>query len=48
MTYARDHRRAVRRVKEKQKKRLNLRRWEQKRLDHDKQLNGGEKKGGAA
>ncbi len=43
MTYARDHLRAVRRIKGKQKK-GTLRKWEQKRLDHDKQESGGEKK----
>ena len=48
MTYTREHRRTVRRIKEKQTKGLDLRKWEQKRLDHDKQLSGGEKKGGAA
>jgi len=46
MSYAREHLRAVRRIKEKQKK-GTLRKWEQKRLDHDKQPNGGEKKGAA-
>ncbi len=40
MTYARDHLRAVRRIKKKQKK-GTLRKWEQKRLDHDKQESGG-------
>ncbi len=45
MTYAREHRRTVKRIKEKQKK-GTLRKWEQKRLDHDKQHSGGEKKGG--
>ncbi len=45
MTYAREHRRTVKRIKEKQKK-VTLRKWEQKRLDHDKQQSGGEKKGG--
>jgi len=45
MTYAREHLRAVRRIKEKPKK-GTLRKWEQKRLDHDKQPGGGEKKGG--
>ncbi len=44
MTYAREHRRTVKRIKEKQKK-GTLRKWEQKRLDHDKQQSGGEKKG---
>ncbi len=48
MTYTREHRRTVRRIKEKQKKGLALHKWEQKRLDHDKRLSGGEKKGGAA
>ncbi len=46
VTYARDHRRAVRRIKEKQQKKgETLRKWEKKRLEHDKQLSGGEKKG---
>ncbi len=45
MTYAREHRRTVKRIKEKQKK-GTLRKWEQKRLDHDKQPSGGEKKEG--
>ncbi len=45
MTYARDHLRAVRRIKGKPKK-GTLRKWEQKRLDHDKQESGGEKKEG--
>ncbi len=45
MTYARDHLRAVRRIKGKSKK-GTPRKWEQKRLDHDKQPSGGEKKEG--
>jgi len=45
MTYAREHLRAVRRIKKKQKK-GTLRKLEQKRLDHDKQESGGEKKEG--
>jgi len=45
MTYAREHLRAVRRIKKKQKK-GTLQKWEQKRLDHDKQESGGEKKEG--
>ncbi len=45
MTYAREHLRAVRRIKKKQKK-GTLRKWEQKRLDHDKQESGDEKKEG--
>jgi len=43
MTYAREHLRAVRRIK---KKKGTLRKWEQKRLDHDKQESGDEKKEG--
>jgi len=43
MTYARQHRREVRRIKSKKG---TLRKWEQKRLDHDKQESGGEKKKG--
>ncbi len=44
MTYAREHLRAVRKIKEKKKG--TLRKWEQKRLDHDKQPSGGEKNEG--
>lgn len=39
MTYARDHRRAVRKIQAKPQKGRPLRKWEQKRLEHDK---GGE------
>lgn len=35
MTYAREHRRAVRRIKEKTKEREPLKKWEEKRLRDD-------------
>jgi hypothetical protein len=35
MTYAREHRRAVRRIKEKTKQRETLKKWEEKRLRDD-------------
>lgn len=38
MTYARQHRRAVKRLKEKQKKGEPLHKWEKKRLEHEKAL----------
>ncbi len=44
MTYTREHRRAVKRIKAKQTKGKSLRKWEQKRLDHDKSFSGSEKK----
>ncbi len=45
MTYAIDHLRAVRLILVKPMM-GTLRKWEQKRLDHDKQESGGEKKEG--
>jgi hypothetical protein len=35
MTYAREHRRAVRRIKGKGDRREGLRTWEKKQLQHD-------------
>lgn len=37
MTYARDHRRAIKKVREKVQKRVPLKKWEQKRLEHDQE-----------
>ncbi|MGD0266413.1 MAG: hypothetical protein ABSD47_15865 [Candidatus Methylomirabilota bacterium] len=37
MTYAREHRRAVRRIKAKETRREGLRNWEKKRLQDDGQ-----------
>ena len=45
MTYAREHRRAVRRIKAKGDRREGMRTWEKKRLQHDApQTSKGEKK----
>ena len=45
MTYARDHRRAVRRIKAEKARPEGMATWEKKRLEHDDQSTSkGEKK----
>jgi len=53
MTYARDHRRAVRKIQAKPQKGRPLRKWEEARLAHDaggapKAPAGGQRKRGGA
>ncbi len=44
MTYARDHRKQVRKALDRQKRGQPLRKWEQKRLEHDRQGGEGRKR----
>jgi hypothetical protein len=38
MSHAYHHRKVVRRIKDKQRKKLPLKKWEVKRLEYDKQM----------
>ncbi len=40
MSYAYHYRKLVRRIKDKQRKKLPLKKWELKRLEYDKQMDG--------